>query len=69
MNSKMTTNSQLSTTKYKNKNKLSKQLEQEQIHRNRDHMEGYQQGRGAERMREKVQGMRNINGKYKIGEG
>ena len=32
-------------------------------------MEGYQQGRGAERMREKVQGMRNINGKYKIGEG
>ena len=42
MNSKMTTNSQLSTTKYKNKNKLSKQLEQEQIHRNRDHMEGYQ---------------------------
>ena len=30
MNSKMTTNSQLSTTKSKNKNKLSKQLEQEQ---------------------------------------
>ena len=26
------------------KNKLSKQLEQEQIHRNGDHMEGYQQG-------------------------
>ena len=26
----------------KNKNKLSKQLEWEQIHRNRDHMEGYQ---------------------------
>ena len=39
MNSKMTTNSQLSTTKYKNKNKLSKQLEQEQNHRNGDHME------------------------------
>ena len=41
----MTTNSQLSTTepkKNKNKNKLNKQLEQEQIHRNRDHMEGYQ---------------------------
>ena len=44
MNSKMTTDSQLSTTKHKNKNKneLSKQLEQEQIHRNGDHMEGYQ---------------------------
>ena len=43
MNSKMTTNSQLATTN-KNKNKLSKQLEQEQNHRNRDHMEGYKWG-------------------------
>ena len=46
MNSKMTTNSQLSTTepkKNKNKSKLNKQLEQ-QNHRNGDHMEGYQQG-------------------------
>ena len=48
MNSKMTTNSQLSTTEPKNKqtNKkkktLSKQLEQEQNHRNGDHMESYQ---------------------------
>ena len=44
MNSKMTTNSQLSTTEPKNKNnsKLSKQLEQKQNHRNGDHMEGYQ---------------------------
>ena len=43
MNSKMTTNSQLLTIKpkNKNKNKLSK-LEQEQNHRNGDHMEGYQ---------------------------
>ena len=44
----MTTNSQLSTTEPKktkqNKNKLSKQLEQEQNHRNGDHMEGYQWG-------------------------
>ena len=42
MNSKMTTNSQLPTTepKNKNKNELSKQLEQEQIHRNGDHMGG-----------------------------
>ena len=47
MNSKMTINSQLSTTEpNKNKNKLSKQLEQEQNHRNGDHMEGYQQGWG-----------------------
>ena len=38
------TNSQLSTTEpkkqNKTKNKLSKQLEQEQNHRNGDHMEG-----------------------------
>ena len=39
----MTTNSQLSTTDpKKNKKNLSKQLEQEQNHRNGDHMEGYQ---------------------------
>ena len=47
MNSKMTTNSQLSTTepkKQKQKQKLSTQLEQEQNHRNGDHMEGYQWG-------------------------
>ena len=48
MNSKMTTNSQLSTTKPpKTKTHLSKQLEQEQNHRNGDHMEGYQQGWGG----------------------
>ena len=35
----MTKNSQLSTTGPKNKNKLSKQIEQEQNHRNGDHME------------------------------
>ena len=49
MNRKMTTNSQLSTTqpkKNKNKNKLGKQLEQEQDHQNGDHMEGYQRGGG-----------------------
>ena len=68
MNSKMMTNSQLSTTEPKNKNinKLSKQLEQEQNHRSGDHMEGYQQGRGEEKMGEKVQGIRNTNGRYKI---
>ena len=45
MNNKMTINSQLSTTEPK-KQKLSKQLEQEQNYRNRDHIEGYQQGVG-----------------------
>ena len=67
MNSKMTTNSQLSTTESKtNKHKLSKQLKQEQNHRNGDHMEGYQWRGGGERMGEKVQGIRSINGRYKI---
>ena len=45
MKSNMTTNSQLWTTEpkqNKNKNELSKQLEQEQIHRDRVHMKGYQ---------------------------
>ena len=55
--------------KTKNKNKLSKQLEQEQNHRNGDHMEGYQWGRGGWRMGEKVQGIRSINGRYKIDRG
>ena len=62
----MTTNSQLSTTEPKNKNKLCKQLEQEQNHRNGDHMEGYQWGGRGERMSEKVQGIRSIIGRYKI---
>ena len=62
MNSKMTTNSQLSTTEpKKNKNELSKQLEQEQNHRNGDHMEGYQQGSGWGREGGKVQRISSIN--------
>ena len=70
----MTTNSNLSIiepkkTKNENKNELSEQLEQEQIHRNRDHIEGYQQGTGKGRMREKVQGISSINGRYKIDRG
>ena len=73
MNSKMTTNSQLLTTKPKKKKKkpqkLSEQLEQEQNHRNGDHMEGYQWGGGKGRMREKVQGISSINGRYKIDRG
>ena len=51
------------------KTKLSKQLEQEQNHRNGDHMEGYQQGGGRGKMEEKVQGIRSIIGRYKINRG
>ena len=43
----MKTKSQLSTMESKKKKpntKLSKQVEQEQNHRNGDHMEGYKQG-------------------------
>ena len=68
MDSKMTTNSQQSTTEpkttTKKKKNLSKQLEGEQNNRNGDPMEGYQRGEG--RMEEKVQGIRSINGRYKI---
>ena len=70
MNSKMTTNSQLSTTEpKKNKNELSIHLEQEQNHRNRHHMEGYQRGAGWGKMGEKIQTIRSINGRYKIDRG
>ena len=67
MNSKMTTNSQLLTTdlkrQNKNKNKLSKQPEQEQNHRNGDPTEGYQQGSGRWREVGKVQRISSINGR------
>ena len=46
MNSKMTTKSQLSTTESKKANKLRKQAEQEQNHRYRDCLQGYQLGGG-----------------------
>ena len=60
----MTTDSQLSMTESKKqKQKLSKQLEQEQNHRNGDHMEGYQWGGGMRRRGEKVQGISSINGR------
>ena len=62
----MTTNSQLSTTEPKNKNKVSKQLEHEQNHRNGDHMEGYQQGIGRGREVGKVQRINSINDRCKI---
>ena len=63
MNSKMTTNSQLLATEpKKQKLKLSKQLVQEQNHRNGDHMEGYQWRQGGRIMGEKVQGIRSMVG-------
>ena len=54
----MIANSQLLTAtpkKKQNQSKLSKQLEQEQNHRNGDPMEGYQQGSGRGREGGKVQ--------------
>ena len=66
MNSKMTRNSQLSTTEPNpppKKNKLSKQLEQKQNHRNGDHMEGYQQGSRMGKEVEKIQRINSINGR------
>ena len=67
----MTTNSQLSTTECKKQNQkqnLSKQLEQEQNQRNRDHMKGFQWGGGGggEEWGRKVQGIRSTMGMYKI---
>ena len=52
--------------KTKNKNKLSKQLEQEQNHRNGDHMEGYQWRGGGGEWWGKVQGIRSITCRHEI---
>ena len=57
----MTTKSQLSTNEPKKKRKttrqkLSKQLEQEQNHRNGDHMESFWWGRGWGEWEEKCKG-------------
>ena len=69
MNSKLTTNLQLSTTELnKNKYKLRKQLQQEQNHRNGDHMKVYQL-EGRRRMGVKVQGLKSTIGRYKIDRG
>ena len=72
MNSKMTTNSQLSTTEPKRKEKqwkqkLSKQPEQEQNQRNGHHMEGFQWEEGREECGGKVQGIRSIISRHKMG--
>ena len=71
MNSKMTTNSQLSTDEPKRKDKqrkqkLSKQLEQEQNQRNGHHTERFQWGGGREDWKEKVKGRRSVIGWHKI---
>ena len=50
----------------KKKKELSKQLEQEQKHRNEGHMKCYQWESGRGREREKVQGIRSINDRHKI---
>ena len=44
-------------------------MEQEQNHRNGDHMEGYPWGRGRERMRGKLQGIRSTICRYKNRQG
>ena len=64
----MTTKSQISTTepKKQKQKRLCKQLEQEQNHRNGDHMEGYHRGGEGGRIGEKVQGISSINSRYKI---
>ena len=62
MNSKMTVNSQISIIEpKKQKQKLSKQLEQEQNQRSGDHMEGYQWVGGGGEWGEKVQGLSLIH--------
>ena len=63
MNTKITANSQLLTINQKqtNKQKTSKQLEQEQNHRNGDHMEGYQH-RNGDHMKEEWEGERGGKG-------
>ena len=68
MNCKMTTNHNYQQLHLKNKtkNKLSKQLEEEQNHRNGDHMEGYQWGGEEGKCRKKVRRIRSIIGRYKI---
>ena len=66
MNIKMATNSQLSTTEFK---KISKQPLQEQNHRYRDHLEGYQLGGESGRIGEKVQALRSIIDRYKTDRG
>ena len=49
--------------------KKKKKVEQEQNHRNGDHMEGYQWGGGMGEWGEMVKGIRSIIGSHKIDRG
>ena len=71
MNSKMTTNSELTTTKPKQTNKReTKQTTRTgtESQKWRSHG-GLSAGRGGGRIGEKVQGIRRINGRHKIDRG
>ena len=52
--------------KEEKKKELRKQLEQEQNHRNGDHMESYRQGGGRRRMWGKGTRMRCLIGRHKV---
>ena len=67
-NNKMT-KSQLSTTEPKKTKTKQTTRTGTDNHRNGDHMEGLQRGVGGERKEGKVQGIRSINGRYKIDRG
>ena len=64
----MTTNDNLQLSTTETKKQTMKQSEQKENYRYGDHIEGYQWGGGG-RMEEKVQGIRSINGRYKINRG
>ena len=70
MNSKMTTNSQLSATEPKNKQKQTKQTTRTgtESQKWRSHG-GLSVGRGRGERGGKAQGIRSINGRYKIDSG
>ena len=70
MKCKVTTNSQLSTTKHKKTKQKQKGTKETtrtgkelQNYRNGDQMEDIQQGGGGGRMGENIQGISNINGR------
>ena len=73
MNSKKQTHNyqqmNLKNKEKQRKKKPSKQLEQEQNHRNGDQMEGYQREGVGGRMGVKVEGKRSIKCRYKIDRG
>ena len=68
MNSKVTTNSQLSATKPKKTQKQTKQTTRTETESQKwTSHGGLSAGKGRELMGEKVQGISSINGRYKIG--